>query len=872
VIRSRRNIKAVYSALILAFSVLMGTAQAFAEDPNIGKSPEIIDLNDNVVSSFFQIWSKGAGPLNYSLSIDGNDAEYFLIDGTIGDVNGQSVDANDIRTHIVNINIDYDPRLDITLNARIVITENNDTNLVSYITLIAQFHADTHEPGSPLIGRSPGRIELAGNVTTKRFRIWNNETETMNYTLTLYGDDSDYFSLDTEQGQSEGQSDKQTHTVSVEYDSDFHNNTLYAWIEITDENDNTAYIDLSATETVATRVSYISIEQGINYSDGDTVNDFLMYIKTDDTVDEIDFTTPEGENFFISDYNENDDGSIRYWTYPEEPDEEVDIVDYGDGTYVITVTYDNNDTAQTEINFGIPNKPGTIVQPTQEPVITYPEEETVSPVRLEWEKCVDPNAGSVRLNLETSVDDEIINSIEKKYSKGTTKSSSINLDVGQWLASLSFGKWYQSENDDGIPYEVGKCARSYSDFEIMKWFGTYDDLGIKNHPLKLTDCNGTEVTFNLTGGGWGEIADEDCTFETINLYDTTEKSVFSIKTVDGNIITIGSITADGDIKAINGRKVDIENSITIGGGARSIILNNVTGSIGIGSYDGDFDSSRINSCVLKFNEASDLVLESDTPIRMLQATGWLSGSVEAPWISSLTIKGDFGADLTLSGGNPKGMTLKSAKIAGVLGGEWSIDGNCGTIQIAKSNNPSVQISGDIKSLKVTGNRKAGLSSVLSGVWRFDTAGTIKADSLSNCDLQALFSGEGNTPSIKNLTIKNWITDSYIGSDGYGYIGTISAGAIENSNIFLLGTLSKIENKGIRGEVYCFINNHITADSHTGTAIISYPKYNNGSVDFGLKTSSIDKLILKDSSMKTTWLDPNLSTDPIIIDDFKITLP
>ncbi len=833
-IYSRKKNKAVYLALILVFSLLMGVAQAFEEDPNIGKSTEIIDLNDNVVSKLFQIWSDGNDPLNYKLSIDGNDAEYFIIDGTIGDVNGQSVDADDKKTHMLNINLDYDPRLDITLNARIVITENNDTNLVSYITLTAKFHADTHEPSSPLIGRSAGHIELAGNVTSKRFRIWNNGTGTMNYTLTLYGDDSDYFSLDTEQGQSEGQSDKQTHTVSVEYDSDFHNNTLYAWIEIEDDNDNVAYIDLSATETTATRVSYISMEQGINYQDAGEVNDFWLYIETDDTVDKIDFTTAEDKDFFISDYNENDDGSIRYWTYPEEPDDEVDLADYGDGTYVITVTYDNNDTAQTEINFGIPKKPGTIVWPTQIPVITYPEEKTVSPVRLKWEKCVDPNAGSIRLvleNYESEYYEEIINSIGKQYSKGTTKSSSINLDVGQWRAVLSFGKWYQSENDDGIPYEVGKYISGNSDFSVMKWFGTFDEF--KNHPLKIADCYSTGVTFKLTGGGWGEITDEDCTFDTINLYDTTEKSVFRIKTADGNVTTIGSINAEEcDIKAITGRKVDIENNITIGGGARSIILNNVSGSINIGEYVSDDDSPKIITCALKFNEASDLVLESDTPIRTLQATKWLTGSLEAPWISSMIIKGDFGADVTVGGDeNPKGMALKKTSIAGQLTGLWEITGNCSAI---------------------------------------------KANDISEWDLTVepgINDDETPVRAIKNIKSKNWIKDSTITViETPADIGTITTGAMQNCTVSVTnGIIGKLEIKGIKNEAFCFINSNITA-GHIGTATIAYSKYNNGDDPFGLAVSSIDKLTIKDSNRKTTWLDPDLSTDPIIIDDLRIPLP
>jgi hypothetical protein len=893
VIRSRRNIKAGFAALILFVTLLLCAPAAFGEEPND------IDINEpgtflftgDVVSRSFQIGNKGIGILNYTLIITGPNASNFGIDGNSLELKGEVnniYDVNAKNTHTIDVNYGLSSP-DTILNAELKITNDNNNFDFFEISLMAQAPEEPNEPNEPnepsdshgpdtstVIGKSAGRINLSGNVLSKKFKIWNKGTEILNYTLTIDGNDAYYFSLDTEEGQLEKQYDEQIHTVGVEYDSDFHNDTLYAWIEIADENDDTSYIDLSATETVATRVSRIAIEQGVNYGHLGETYDFHLYIETDNTVEEVDFITPEDAECMME-YDENEDGSIRYWLYLDEFDSIDGLADYGDGTYVITVTYDNdnNDTAQTKINFGIPNKPGTIVWPTQEPIITYPEEDTVSPVRLKWEKCTDPNAGSVRLvleNYEGEDDEEILNSIGKEYSKGTTKSSKIKLDVGYWRAILGFGKWYQSKNDDGIPYVVGKCTKGYSYFEIMKWFGTFDEF--KNHPLKIADCCGTEVTFNITGGGWGWIKDEDSGFTDIDISGTTEKSVFSIKTKRNAKITVGDIyiddlETDGDIKAIKAKNVNLEGDITIDGGARSITLNNVTGSIDIGIRDSE--DEKIFPCFLKLNRIAYLDLTSETPIKKLRATEWLAGSLDAPWISAMTIKGDFGAELDLSGDeSPKGMTLKKAKIAGAIGNDWTIDGDCGSITFASSADADYEITGNIGSIKAVGNRKASLPAVLSGDWKFDSVKKIQADNISQCDINTCGSIDENVLDIGSLAVKEWLSDCTITTNGN--IASLKAGGMQDCNVSAQeGPIGKLEIRGIKNEAFGIINSNIFAQ-HIDTAYLGYPKYNNGGVDFGLTINSIDKLTLKDSSHKTTWLDPNLSTDPIIIDDFKVTPP
>lgn len=78
---------------------------------------------------------------------------------------------------------------------------------------------------------------------------------------------------------------------------------------------------------------------------------------------------------------------------------------------------------------------------------------------------------------------------------------------------------------DAARIESRRSIRSVTPAEEYQ-FGTFDNY--RNFPLTVTDSNGTEITFKLTGGGWGELVDR--TPGRIILHDTTNKSVFTIKT------------------------------------------------------------------------------------------------------------------------------------------------------------------------------------------------------------------------------------------------------------------------------------------------------------------------------------------------------
>jgi hypothetical protein len=72
-------------------------------------------------------------------------------------------------------------------------------------------------------------------------------------------------------------------------------------------------------------------------------------------------------------------------------------------------------------------------------------------------------------------------------------------------------------------------------------------------------------------------------------------------------------------------------------------------------------------------------------IGKISLTGTLPGSsIQASWISRLSVRGDFAGDMILSGAGapPKGMTLAKASVkGGMFGSIWHISGNAGSVKV-----------------------------------------------------------------------------------------------------------------------------------------------------------------------------------------------
>ncbi len=783
--------------------ILASSAIALADNPSIGKSPGQIIFDDkDGTSKNFKVWNKGTDALNYQVSVS-DGAKYFKVTP----VSGHSRGTTEAQAHTVTADFNTIPH-GTTVTGRIKITCSSAHNSPQYIDLSAHDAISRHiqlisiEQGIDYIPGASDENAVAGNCDG----------------LGLAGDfDCDGlvnfsdFAFLAEQWRQTG-------------------SDMRADISPANKDGSVDINDLDAFCTNWLKDGRI----------GETY-DFRFTIETDNTVDDVNFITPDGFTYPDSNLDtsrhitksRDTQNGISYWRYQEWFYEANGLDNYPDGKYIVKVTYTDHNSDETIVNFGIPKQAGSIAQPTQRPELTSPLHDSgvVSPLQFAWAKCSDSNVNSIRLGFRNALDS---NTTEQDYGENAVKADSSKLNPGRSFAELSFGRWYNVQNDNDVTIEVGKTSRSHIAFDITKGFGTFG--GLKNHKLQITDCQGKMVTFALTGGGSATVEGDsnvqgDCSFANIVLSGTTENSVLTITPQPGTKTSIVNIEADGPIKTINARNVNLTGDILINGGCAMITLNDISGSsnISIGS-----SSSTKAASALKFGRVNNLALTSGTPIKQLRATEWKSGSVSAPWISNLAIDGNtagnvagnFGADVNLTDINsPKGVSLKKVKIAGELGDStWNVAGSCGTIQIARSSQGlDVNITGSVGTLTAIGNKGMVMDATLSGKWQAKSANKITTGQLVD----------------SNFTATN-------------------------------GLLKTLKITGVVAEPFGIINSNVTA-GHIGSAYLAFPKYSNNGTPFGLTAGVIDKVTVKDPAKTKTWKNLKVGDEAITTQDFEILL-
>jgi hypothetical protein len=812
-----RKEKTTKTAAIILSVIIASSAAALADHSSIGKNTGQIVFDDKTgAPETFKVWNKGTDTLNYKVSVS-TGAKYFKVTPATG----QSRGTADAETHTVSVDFNTIPH-GTTITGQIKITNNSDVNSPQYIDLSARDAISRHVQ---LI-----RIEQGIDYIPETNNCDNQEIAG-DFDCDGFVDFHDFVVL-SEQWRQTG--------------SDIKADIVPAYKDGTvDFNDLIAFCSNWLTD----------IRTGETY-------DFRMTVETDNTIADVNFTTPDGLTYPDSSSPDASrhitsrltrENGINSWRYQEWFYDANGLYKYLDGKYTVKVIYTDHNSDQTIVNFGMPKQAGSIAWPTQRPEMTnpLPNKGAVSPLTFTWAKCTDSNVNSIRLDFQNLRDS---NMTELDYGQNTVKSDTANMAPGRSFTELGFGRWYQTINADGIAIDVGKASRTHYRFDITSGFG-----GLNNHQLQVADCQGKMVTFSLTGGGSGSVEGDpniqnDCSFANIILSGTTAKSVLTITPQKGAKTTIGSIVSDGPIKMINAPSVNVTGDINIKGTASGIILNDIPGSsnINIGP------AVSPASLSLKLGRTNKLALKSKTPIAMLKATEWKSGSVETPRISSLSIDGNtaggvagnFGADLKLSGANSQGVSLKNVKIAGQIGNStWDIAGNCGTIQTASSSQGlDVNIAGAIGTLQTKGNAKLGVSSVLSGKWRVLSVNTIKATDISECTFTA------GLIAAKTAAI-----------------GKITAGRLMNSDFTTAnGLLKQLNITGVKEEPYGIVNSNISA-KHIGTAYLAYPKYSNGGATFGLKAGAIDKVTVKDPAKTTTWKGSQISAEGLTTEDFQIEL-
>ncbi|MEN6309824.1 MAG: GLUG motif-containing protein [Anaerohalosphaeraceae bacterium] len=247
---------------------------------------------------------------------------------------------------------------------------------------------------------------------------------------------------------------------------------------------------LENNDAVSNHVYRIEIDTARDYEKVENADDneyvFEFEVLTDEAVVGLEFTTPAGKTFTIPNQGVQeefivgnnglvevhremgreyeDEQGCYSWFYEGEFLNASSLLDYGDGNYTITVTYEGGRQEQTLVWFGIPGTNDVIPQPTQMPMFVNFSDGSIltTPVTFMWEVCTDPAAQFIWMDYEHKSLD-----IEQEY-RLPINSMELNAPVdmadGEYEACIGFAAGYETINSDGIPIRVGKYTES--DYEI----------------------------------------------------------------------------------------------------------------------------------------------------------------------------------------------------------------------------------------------------------------------------------------------------------------------------------------------------------------------------------------------------------------------
>jgi len=186
----------------------------------------------------------------------------------------------------------------------------------------------------------------------------------------------------------------------------------------------------------------------------------------------------------------------------------------------------------------------------------------------------------------------------------------------------------------------------------------------KRTPFRYTDASGDDVQLKLRGDGSGQarrFADSQgqATGDVVDLVltGTQSRSSLNIKTKGKRVETgVFDIVVNGSLKTLTAKTTDLGGSVFVTGSLKKMVLDDVAGShvISIGS--------AAQTTQFKFDVVSDLQILATGGIKSIKATSWTDSDstadvIDAAFVGSIKIKGDFGADLQLRGADKRGRSL-----------------------------------------------------------------------------------------------------------------------------------------------------------------------------------------------------------------------
>lgn len=216
---------------------------------------------------------------------------------------------------------------------------------------------------------------------------------------------------------------------------------------------------------------------------------------------------------------------------------------------------------------------------------------------------------------------------------------------------------------------------------VVLRFGSFN--GRQDVAMTLLDPEGTEVTFFLQGGGYGEVTQTANGFG-VTLFNTGEVSQASVTGAggDGRFDFI-QLHINGSVASFYAPDARLRLPPGAAPGFQPFKVTTSVGSLTLGDIVGPMTftiPATSDTPSLDLGNIRDLSINSSVGISSLLVYSWTdttgeSDAIRAPWIGLVDSLGNFGADLFLTGRSGGSPTLGDVVIGGVVkGATWSISG------------------------------------------------------------------------------------------------------------------------------------------------------------------------------------------------------
>lgn len=308
-------------------------------------------------------------------------------------------------------------------------------------------------------------------------------------------------------------------------------------------------------------------------------------------------------------------------------------------------------------------------------------------------------AGTAVANLFLSLDGTIddadyalpAQNLKAKLAAGASQSFTVRLAVP---AAVKPGSYFLlARTDAGVGIDVASVSNATSStaatFQVVNAFGAVGQR--QNVKFAQAESDGSTVSYSLSGPGMAELVlDADGNTDLV-LSGTSSATKLTIAAKGGSdgVSTIDDVTATGGLGSLTATKTNITGTIDIGGSGPA---------------------------TLKLASARGASLTSSAPIASLAVIDWLKpdagaaavASITAPSIGKLSSKGEFSADLIVSGliggisvgGNGNSIAWRAAGGFGAVTIKGGLTNS--TIDAGLSADGTSAVAAAIKSIAVTG--------------------------------------------------------------------------------------------------------------------------------------------------------------------------